>query len=486
VLARLSAGAAGSDCDRRHHHGVNIAVAGATGFVGRRLCPALVEAGHTVVGLSRSEHTASEYGITYAAVDVADEDEVAEALTSRSIDAAYYLVHSLGQGDFRDRDLALARAFARAARRAGVSRVVYLGGLGADPTSEHLMSRQEVGDALKADGPPLVELRAAVVLGSGSTSFEILRYLTERLPVMICPRWVATRIEPVAASDLVEYLAGSLDVAPGIYEIGCGEVTSYRDMIQAFARARGLSRRYILDVPYLTPRLSSYWVFIVTPVDRQVTASLIESLTTEVVATGREATRAQFGLEPMGIDEALRTALAEQATAVEVDVLSRQTGLSDGVYTARVTVPVPSGREEEIDADLSRIGGTYDWYGMAWAWRARQLAGRIFGERLRLGAAPAIEAGAVVDFWTVVERRSRRLVLRGRDWFPGDAWLGLEVGEGELVEVGAFRPRGAIGLLYWKLLIPIHHSVFRRMAEHRVTRIGAPVASGDIEGARLE
>ena len=218
--------------------------------------------------------------------------------------------------EFRDLDLRLATAFGRAASQAGVGRVVYVGALGDAPSSAHLASRHEVGAALRGSGVDVVELRAAVVFGAGSISFEMLRYLTERLPAMVCPRWVRTRIQPIALVDLLAYLEQSLTVAPGVYEIGGADVTTYREMIAAYARARGLHRRFILDIPFLTPHLSSYWVDLVTPVDRKVSHALIESLVTEVVVVNGARTQQAFSVVPMSVERALISALDAQDSDV--------------------------------------------------------------------------------------------------------------------------------------------------------------------------
>ena len=263
---------------------MRVAVVGANGFVGRELSVALVEAHYDVIALSRRAPEIA--GATGRSVDVADVASLQRALSGCEV--AFYLVHSLSSEDFRARDHQLAEGFGRAAAAVGLRRIVYLGGLGHDPESEHLVSRQEVGAALASGDVPVVELRAAVVLGAGSISFEMLRYLTERLPFMVCPRWVRTAIQPIASADMTRYLIAAIDVAPGVYEVGGADVTSYREMIGAYALARGLRRRRIVDVPYLTPRLSSYWLDLVTPVDRRVSHALIESLVTEVVVEDQE------------------------------------------------------------------------------------------------------------------------------------------------------------------------------------------------------
>jgi uncharacterized protein YbjT (DUF2867 family) len=444
------------------------AVIGASGFVGRALSVELVSAGHDVVGLSR--HRPQIPGVEGRAVDVADGAALLEGLAGCG--SAFYLVHSLSAGDFRARDRELAENFGTTAAAAGVERIVYLGGLGHEPQSEHLSSRQEVGVALAVGQVPVVELRAAVVLGAGSISFEMLRYLTERLPFMVCPRWVRTRIQPIASADVVRYLMGALLVEPGVYEIGGAEVTSYREMIGAYATARGLRPRRIVDVPYLTPRLSSYWLDLVTPVDRRISHALIESLVTEVVVHDRARTDAAFAFEPAGLADGLSAALEDQAKALDHDVVHRQDGLCDGVYTVRVSAPLPDGAAARLDADLDRIGGSYGWYGLRFAWRVRAVLGRLLGERWTLGSPPTLVEGQTVDWWYVTRRDPGTLVLRATSWFFGDAWFGYRRDKGALVQVGAFRPRGVPGFLYWKVLQPVHRMVFGVLLHHRVRRVG--------------
>jgi len=444
---------------------MRVAVVGASGFVGRELSVALVEAQYDVVALSRRAPEIA--GATGRSVDVADEVSLQSALAGCEV--AFYLVHSLSAEDFRARDRQLAEIFGRAAAAVGVRRIVYLGGLGHDPESEHLASRQEVGTALASGEVPIVELRAAVVLGAGSISFEMLRYLTERLPFMVCPRWVRTAIQPIASADITRYLIAAIDVAPGVYEVGGADVTSYREMISAYAMARGLQRRRIVDVPYLTPRLSSYWLDLVTPVDRRVSHALIESLVTEVVVQDQGRTDAAFGIAPIGLADALLAALDDQALELDHDLLSREDGLRDGVYTVRVTTPLSEPASARLDADLGRIGGSYSWYGLAFAWKLRALLGRVVGENWNLSRPREVVEGTAVDWWLVARRDPGILVLRAVRWFPGEAWLGYECAEHELIQVGSLRPKGIPGFLYWKMLQPVHRRVFRALARHRVT-----------------
>jgi uncharacterized protein YbjT (DUF2867 family) len=445
---------------------MRVAVVGANGFVGRELSNALVEAQYDVIALSRRAPEIA--GGTGLSVDVADEVSLQSALAGCEV--AFYLVHSLSAENFRVRDRELAQGFGRAAAAAGVRRIVYLGGLGHDPESEHLASRQEVGTALASGEVPIVELRAAVVLGAGSISFEMLRYLTERLPFMVCPRWVGTAIQPIASADITRYLIAAIDVEPGVYEVGGADVTSYREMISAYALARGLRRRRIIDVPYLTPRLSSYWLDLVTPVDRRVSHALIESLGTEVVVQDQGRTDAAFAIEPMGLGDALLAALDDQALELDHNLLSRENGLRDGVYTVRVTTSLSDGASARLDADLGRIGGSYRWYGLAFAWKVRALLGRVVGEKWKLSPPQEIVRGTAVDWWLVARRDAGILVLRAVLWFPGEAWLGYQCAEHELIQVGSLRPKGVPGFLYWKMLQPVHRQVFRALARHRVAR----------------
>jgi uncharacterized protein YbjT (DUF2867 family) len=447
---------------------MKVAVVGANGFVGRELSVALVEDKCDVIALSRRAPEIT--GAIGLSVDVADAVSLQNALAGCEV--AFYLVHSLSTDDFRARDRQLAESFGRAAAAAGVRRIVYLGGLGHDPESEHLASRQEVGTALALGGVPIVELRAAVVLGAGSISFEMLRYMTERLPVMVCPRWVRTAIQPIASADITRYLIAAIDVEPGVYGVGGADVTSYREMISAYALARGLRRRRIVDVPFLTPRLSSYWLDLVTPVDRRVSHALIESLGTEVVVQDQDRTDAAFRIEPMGLGEALRAALDDQALDLDHKLLSREDGLRDGVYTVRVTAPLSDGASARLDADLERIGGSYEWYGLALAWKVRALFGRVVGESWTLSRPQELVEGAAVDWWLVARRDPGKLVLRAIRWFPGEAWLGYGCADHELTQVGSLRPKGVFGYLYWKMLQPLHRQVFRALARQRVERSG--------------
>lgn len=446
-----------------------IAVVGASGYVGQRLAARLAGLGHDVVTLAR--RPVGVRGLSQAiGVDVGHVGNTAAAL--QGVTTCYYLVHSMASGgDFAGLDRRLALAFVEAAKQAGVQRIVYLGGLGRDRLSAHLASRQDVGEVLRGSGIPMVELRAAVILGAGSISFEMLRFLTERLPVMICPRWVSTRLQPLAESDLLDYLEASLEVAPGIYEVGSPDVTEYVKMMQCYAEARGLRRRHIVEVPFLTPRLSAHWVDLVCPVDRRVSHTLIESLVNEVVVHDLGAS-ARFQVKPVPVRDAIARALEDEAESVSSDLFQREPGRQGGVYTVKRSLPVEAGLEGALRANLGRAGGDLGWYGLAWAWRLRIGLGQVFGENLKTHRPESVRLGAAVDWWTVTSCDEGHLVLATRDWFCGDAWLGYRVSSSppRLDQVAALRPKGLLGLAYWRLLWPVHFVVFRVMARGQVRR----------------
>lgn len=450
---------------------VRVAIVGASGFVGSTLTTKMAEAGHTVVAIGRRLHALpSGSSIEPRAVDVADHDALRQALTG--CEAAYYLVHSMDVGAFERKDAHLASRMGQAAADAGVGRIIYLGALGDAPTSRHLKSRREVGEALGSAGVPIVELRAAVILGAGSISFEMLRYLVERLPFMVCPRWVKTRIEPIGQRDVFRYLEGALTVTPGPYEIGCGRVTSYRELMDVYCDVRGLQRRVIIDVPLLTLRLSSYWVDFITPVNQTVSHALIESLSSEVVVHDRPRTQAAFGFTPSPLADAMREALADQVQEVSADVVHRPTGLQDGVYTVRRERAVPPGAAVAVREHLRAVGGDLGWYGVRPLWQLRLSIGNLLGERNRLRAPRIRERGEPADWWMIEQATDDTLVLRSRGWIFGEAWLAYRVaGDTSVSQSASFRPKGVPGFGYWMLLRPIHERVFGAMADHLLPHV---------------
>jgi uncharacterized protein YbjT (DUF2867 family) len=446
-----------------------IAVAGASGYVGRLLVERLTGVGHDVVAMARdASGLPSGPRVRAVGIDISDVGATAAALAG--VGTAFYLVHAMAGGEgFADRDRDLAATFAEAARRAGVRRIVYLGALGHDDLSPHLASRQEVGAVLRSTGIDVVELRAAVILGAGSISFEMLRSLTERLPIMVCPRWVGTRLQPLAEDDLLAHLEEALTVPAGTYEVGTPDVTDYGEMMRLYAEARRLRPRRIFTIPLLTPSLSARWVDLVSPVDRRISHALIESLVNEVVVHDPEPAKAAFTVRPVPVADAIVRAIDEEAERVSGGVFDRRPGQAGGVYTMRCATPLPPDRVDAARANLGRVGGDLGWYGMGWAWRLRLRLGRLFGERLSLHRAERLQPGAKVDWWTVTRTDQDHLVLAATDWFCGEGWLGYRIASSplRLEQVAVFRPKGVIGLAYWRLLWPVHWVVFRVMARER-------------------
>ncbi len=473
-----------------------ILVTGATGYVGGRLVPRLLAAGYRVRCLVR-DPARLQGRLWLDQVELATGDVLEPAslaLAMRGVSVVYYLVHSLGGGaDFSERDLLAARYCATAAQAAGVARIIYLGALG-DPAADlspHLRSRQETGRALRTAGVPVTEFRAAVIVGSGSLSFEMIRYLTERLPVMICPKWVFTRIQPIAIRNVLDYLVAALACPASvgrILEIGGRDVLTYAEMMTGYARARGLTRR-LLAVPVLTPRLSSYWVHLVTPIPAAIAQPLIKGLGNEVIVRDPLALKLFPAIQPLDYATAVRLAL-EKAAARDVetawtDALTSSQGdktpviltSSEGMIIERRQrlVPAPAAA---VYRSFSRLGGAQGWLYMDWAWQIRGLADRLCGGvGMRRGRRDplALRVGDSLDFWRVETVEPGRLIrLRAEMRVPGRAWLEFKAesqpgGQTLLTQTAFFEPKGLFGLLYWYALYPIHALIFSGL----IRRLGA-------------
>jgi uncharacterized protein YbjT (DUF2867 family) len=463
-----------------------VLVTGASGYVGGRLVPALVASGEVQVRcLAR---TPAKLDATPWRPDVeVVRGEVGGPLSDalEGVETLVYLVHSIGQGpDWVERELSDAHNVAAQAREAGVRRIVYLGGLGADGDrlSVHLQSRHDVGVALASSGLATIELRAGVIVGSGSASFEMLRYLVELLPVMVTPRWVSTRCQPIAITDVVTFLQRAVltsDVAPGVYEIGGPDVVSYAEMMEAYARAAGLPKRRLISVPFLTPGLSSHWVGLVTPVPVPLARELIESLVNEVVVHDDRAT-STFGVRTMGLDESLATALAAverenvPTTWSGADLLPFAPATNDpewsgGTQLADIRRSTTTASPQAVFSTIAAIGGQQGWYSGEALWRIRGLLDKLVGgPGLRKGRTRTIAVGDVIDFWRVEDLQpERRIRLRAEMVLPGAAWLTWDLapyGGGTVVTQSAtFRPRGLWGRAYWLGVAPFHRFVFPGM-----------------------
>ena len=488
-----------------------VLVTGATGYIGGRLVPRLLDAGYRVRCLVRDpgrlEGRPWRSRVEVARGDVLDPASL-EAATA-GVGTAFYLVHSMASGgDFHERDVIAARNFAHAMKRAGGRRIIYLGGLG-DPASglsQPLESRQLTADALREAGVPVTEFRAAVIVGSGSLSFEIIRYLTERVPIMICPRWVYTRVQPIAIRNVLDYLVACLQVpdsAGQVVEIGGADIVTYGEMMTIYARVRGL-RRLMIPVPVLTPRLSSYWVHLVTPVPSTIAQPLIEGLRNEVIVRTDGARRLFPGIKP--IDYA--TSVANALERLEIGAL--ETAWSDALITTQGDRPpvvlttsegmVIEKRQLTVEASpaavyrsFASLGGERGWLTMNWAWQLRGALDRLVGGvGMRRGRRDQydLRPGDAVDFWRVEHVEPNRSVrLRAEMKVPGRAWLEFEVtaaedGHSAFTQTALFAPRGLAGWLYWYSLYPMHAIIFDGMihriaddAVHPVGRLAVPPPS---------
>ena len=465
-----------------------ILVTGATGYVGGRLWRRLEANGrHVRCMVRRKSVLASRIGPTTQVVE-ADvlRPETLEA-AFQGVEVAYYLVHSMGSsGDFEAQDRVAARNFGDAARRARVRRIIYLGGLGHGPElSPHLKSRQEVGQVLRESGVPVLEFRASIVIGSGSLSFEMIRALVERLPVMITPRWVEIEAQPIAVDDLIEYLVSALDVpleGNRIFEIGGADRVSYGDLMREYARQRGL-RRAMIRVPFLTPRLSSLWLGLVTPLYARVGRKLIESIKHPTVVNDKTALEV-FPVKPMGMRDAISAAIRNEerefAETNWYDAFSSG-GESRNLAGVRFRNRFVDSRTREVHvspaqafAPIRRIGGQTGWYACNWLWRLRGFLDLLVGGvGMRRGRPMPddLRVGDALDFWRVEAYEPNRLLrLSAEMKLPGRAWLEFEVepreGGATLRQTAVFDPVGLVGIAYWYLLYPFHRVIFSRMLDN--------------------
>lgn len=463
-----------------------VLLTGATGYVGARLLRELERRGKSVRCLARRPghldgRVAPETEVV--AGDVLVPDSLPAAF--EGVESAFYLVHSMGaRGDFEEEDRRGAENFARAARVAGVRRIVYLGGLG-DAHAElspHLRSRHEVGEVLRASGVPTIELRASIVIGAGSLSFEMVRALVERLPVMVTPRWVDTSAQPIAIDDLLAYLLEALEL-PGaesrVFEIGGREVVSYGGIMREYARQRGL-RRWMLRVPVLTPRLSSLWLGLVTPLYARVGRKLVDSMRHATVVRDDAALRA-FTVRPVGLAEAVARALSGEEEELALTRWSSALssagpvrdwgGVRFGGRLVDARVRETRATPARAFAPVRRIGGATGWYYGDWLWRLRGALDLLLGGvGLRRGRRDPeqLRVGDELDCWRVeAYEPDRRLRLSAEMKLPGRAWLEFEVVPTEhgarVHQTALFDPVGLPGLLYWYSIWPLHQFVFEGM-----------------------
>jgi len=470
-----------------------ILVTGATGYVGGRLARALLDQGRPVRCMARRPEVLQERfpdaDIAYG--DVSEPDSLAPALDG--VHTAYYLIHSMGdEGSFEEQERRAAENFAQAARDQGVQRIIYLGGLASEGAegSPHMRSRLRVGKIFRESGVPAIEFRASIIIGSGSLSYELIRALVRRLPVMITPRWVHVEAQPIFIGDVLAYLIAAMDLDAKdsrIYEIGGADRATYSELMRIFAKQRGL-RRIIIPVPVLTPKLSSLWLHFVTPIYASVGRKLIESIIHPSVVQDHAAKR-DFDFEPMGVEDAFRQAQRMEDTAfVEThwsDSLSSTGpqssygGLSFGGRFVDARYVRIEASAEEAFAPIRRIGGTTGWYYGNGLWKLRGFLDRIVGGvGMRRGRRDpeSLRVGDAVDWWRVdAYEPNRRLVLHAEMKLPGRAWLHFEVrpdgGTVSIWQVAVYDPIGILGNAYWYILYPFHLFIFDGM----LRRIAASV-----------
>lgn len=474
-------------------------VTGATGYIGGRLVPELLRAGFRVRAIAR--HPENLQGRDWAGkveivrADASSAEDMERAM--QGVDVAYYLIHALGTGRrFESTDRRTALTFGAAAREAGVRRIVYLGGLHPDveELSPHLESRREVGDILLASGVPTTVLQAAVILGSGSASFEMMRHLTERLPAMITPKWVTNRIQPIAIRDVLRYLVGSASMPPEVnrtFDIGGPEVLTYAQMMQKYAKVAGLARRIIVPLPVLTPWLASHWVGVVTPVPAKLAKPLVGSLIHEVVCRENDIktyvpdppeglldfeTAVGLALRRIADKEVLTTFSSAVGPTAPSDPLPEDPDWAGGHLRVDEHSSVVAASREVLWTVLEGIGGDNGWYSWRLGWVARGVMDRVFGgPGLRRGRrhSSALLVGDELDWWRVEAVEEGHLLrLRAEMRLPGLAWLELIVEEddqGRTVfrQRALYLPRGLAGMLYWWAVTPFHGIVFGGM-QHNI------------------
>ena len=475
-----------------------ILLTGTTGYVGGRLLKRLEQRGVPIRCMVRQpeflrNRLSPEVEVVYG--DATEPSTLDAAL--KGVDTAYYLIHSMGAaGDFEEQDRFAAQNFAKAARRAKVRRIIYLGGLGVEgpQLSPHLRSRQEVGAILRSSGCETIEFRASIVIGSGSLSFELVRSLVERLPVMICPRWVRTEAQPIAIEDLLSYLEDALDLPPSsgghVFEIGGPDKATYGQIMKEYARQRGL-HRWLLAVPVLTPRLSSLWLGLVTPVYARIGRKLVESMKNPTIVHDRSAEKF-FSIRPRSLPGAITRALKHEDHQIATTRWSDASSAGLGVKTwggVQFGPRVLDSRRIELSVSptaafgpIRRIGGTQGWYFANWLWTLRGwldlLCGGI-GRRRGRRDPEHLAVGETVDWWRVEEYVPDRLLrLAAEMKVPGRAWLQFEVTPTqtgvEIHQLAIFDPVGLLGRVYWYSLYPLHAIIFHNM----LARIGR-TASAD-------
>ena len=470
---------------------MKILLTGSTGYIAQRLLPALAGMGHSIVCCVRDKrrfHFAPEWKGQVSVVEVDFLNRGSLASIPEDIDAAYYLVHSMSSptGDFTDLEQTSARNFVECMEKTKVKQIIYLSGIINDShLSKHLQSRRNVENILASGKVPLTTLRAGIIIGSGSASFEIIRDLVEKLPIMVAPRWLETRCQPIAIRNVVQYLVGVLlneKAFTKSFDIGGPDILTFKDMLLLFAKVRGL-RRYIFTVPVMTPTLSSYWLYFITSTNFSLAQNLVKSMTVEVVCKPSEIGNL-VTVELIPYKKAIELAFDKieqnQVLSSWTDALSSK-ALYDGL-APHISVPqmgcfndTQKVRVKNVDIALQNIfsiGGKRGWYYADWLWSVRGLLDKLVGGAgLKRGRknASEIQVGESLDFWRVLvaDKEQKRLLLYAEMKLPGEAWLEFKINEkNEFVQTATFRPLGLWGRIYWYMMLPFHVFIFRGMAQN--------------------
>jgi uncharacterized protein YbjT (DUF2867 family) len=475
---------------------MKILLTGATGYIGKRLLPVLIEQGHTVVCCVRNRNRFPTDGVyNHPNVSLFEIDFLKEIPSSeliKDIDAAYYLIHSMSSNikDFGSLEERSANNFIKLIEQTSAKQIIYLGGItNEEKLSKHLASRKRVEEILSQSNIPLTSIKAGIIVGSGSASFEIIRDLVEKLPVMVTPKWLNTRHQPIAIRNILQYLSGVLlepETFNKSYDVGGPDVLSYKEMLLQFAAVRGL-KRFIFTVPVMTPRLSSYWLYFVTSTSYKLAINLVNSMKIEVVAKNNEVER-MLKIKPISYKEAIQLAFQriEQNNVISSWKDSLVSSYSGNSLLEHINVPTNGcfldKREKEFTADVEQvvdniwsIGGERGWYYGDWLWHLRGFLDKfVGGVGLRRGRTNLhkINTGDTLDFWRVLaaDKQNKRLLLYAEMKLPGEAWLEFKItnkdGKYFLQQTAAFRPKGLLGRIYWYSVLPIHYFVFDGMAKN--------------------
>ncbi|MEO9474924.1 MAG: SDR family oxidoreductase [Cyclobacteriaceae bacterium] len=465
---------------------MRILLTGATGYIGKRILPLLVQNGHEVICCVRDRNRFYAPKSIQEHIEIIEVDFLKDETLQRipqDIDAAYYLIHSMSSStDYQQLELKSAINFRERLSHTNAKQVIYLSGIiNEDTLSPHLESRKAVEDELSKGIYAMTTFRAGIIIGSGSASFEIIRDLVEKLPIMITPKWLNTRSQPIGISDVIQYLYGSLlkkETFNQNYDIGGPDILTYKEMLLGFAKERKL-KRWIITVPVMTPRLSSYWLYFVTSTSFKLASALVDSMKVEVICRPSNINQI-LGINPISYNEALQKAFARieqnQIISSWKDSLISgrfKHGLSDyirvpthGCFTDKRKVTITD--EEATLNRIWSIGGNKGWYYANWLWQIRGFIDKLIGGvGLRRGRTDPnkLSAGDAVDFWRVLlaDRPEKRLLLFAEMRIPGDAWLEFKIENGTMTQTATFRPRGLAGRLYWYSVWPFHGFVFNGM-----------------------